>query len=105
MGSIMSFDPELSDVNNDGYVSGAISVTSVAIEAKVGASSLAGRESITVLNKGPNKIYYGPSGVTTTTGSILEKNQFLSMPLGNALALFLICASGESATAIIQEIS
>lgn len=101
----LSYDPELSDVERDSYISGSVSVTSVAIEAKVGASRLTGREVITVLNKGSNRIYYGPSGVTTTTGSVLEKNQFLSMSLGDSLALFLVCASGESATAIVQEIA
>lgn len=101
----ISYNPEFADVDNDAYVSGAVSVTSTAVEAKVGANRLTGREAITVLNKGPNRVYFGPSGVTTTTGSILEKNQYLSMPLGDSIALFLICASGETATAIVQELA
>jgi len=94
---------EYDDVNNDGYVSGAVSVTSVAIEAKVGASKLAGREWITITNKGPKTLYYGPAGVTTTSGDFLYKDQFVSLNHGELIAVFLVCAGADTATAIVQE--
>lgn len=101
----ISYSPEFADVDNDGYVSGAVAVSTSAVEAKVGASRLAGREGITITNKGPNRVYYGPSGVTTATGDYLEKNQFASFPLGDQVGLFLICATGQSATVIVQEVA
>ena len=99
----MSFDPAYEDVDNNGYVSGPVSVTSTAIEAKVGANRLIGRQSITITNKGSNTLYYGPSGVTTSTGDVLYKDQFVSLPFGELIGIYLICASGQSATAIVQE--
>jgi hypothetical protein len=101
----ITFDPEFSDVNNDGYVSGSISVSTTQVEAKVGTNRLVGREVLTITNNGPNVVYYGPTGVTATTGDKLLKGQFLSTPLGSAIGLFLICATGQTATVIVQEIA
>lgn len=94
---------EFNDVNNESYVSGAVAVTSVAIEAKVGATRLSGREVITITNKGPKTVYYGPAGVTTTTGDPLYKEQFVSLPFGDNVAVHVICAATETATVIVQE--
>ena len=101
----ISYSPEFSDVDNDGYVSGPVSVTNVAIEAKVGANRLANREGITITNNGPNTVYYGPSGVTTSTGDLLYKNQFVTLPLGENIGVFLICATAQTATVIVQELA
>lgn len=99
----ITYNPEFADVTEDGYVSGAVAISTTEVEAKVGASRLVGREGITITNKGPNTLYYGPTGVTVTTGDTLLKGQFVSLPLGEALGLFMICATGQSATAIVQE--
>jgi hypothetical protein len=101
----ISFDPELSDVNNDGYVSGPVSVTSVQVEAKVDLTRLSGRECLTITNKGPNKVWYGPSGVTTDSGDYLLKDQFVSLPIGEGLGVFLICSTGQTATVVVQEMA
>ena len=101
----IAYSPEFSDVDNDGYVSGVVSVSTTQVEAKVGANRLVGREALTLTNKGPNRVYYGPTGVTSATGDYLEKNQFLSIPLGESLALFLICATGQSASVVVQEMA
>jgi len=102
IGSI-TLSSEFSDVNNEGYVSGSVAVTSIVIEAKVGANRLSGREVITITNKGSKTLYYGPSGVTTITGDPLFKDQFVSLPFGDAIGVFLICAGTDTATAIVQE--
>jgi hypothetical protein len=94
---------EFDDVMNDGYVSGSVNVTTTEVEAKVGASRLANREAITITNRGNTTIYYGPTGVTSTTGDALYKDQTVALPLGG-LGIFLITASGSS-TAIVQEFS
>lgn len=101
----ISYSPEFSDVDNDGYVSGTVSVTAVAVEAKVGASRLIGREGITITNKGPNVVYYGPAGVTSSTGDLLYKDQFVSLPLGESIAIYVVCTSGQSSTVIVQELA
>jgi hypothetical protein len=94
---------EFNDVMGEGYVSGPVSVTTSEIEAKVGGSRLAGREALTITNKGTAKVYYGPTGVTSTTGDVLEKDQFVSLPMGD-IGVFVITASG-TATVIVQEMA
>lgn len=94
---------ELDDVNNDNYVAGPVSVGSVQIEAKVGLSRLYGREILTITNTGPNVVYYGPTGVIPGSGDSLKKGQFISLPYGDNIAVFLICASGQTATVKVQE--
>ena len=94
---------EFNDVNNESYVSGPVSVTAVAVEAKVGASRLSGRETITITNKGNKTVYYGPLGVTSTTGDVLYKDQFVSLPIGDNVAVYVVCGGGDTATVIVQE--
>ena len=101
----ISYNPEFSDVDNDGYVSGTVSVTAVATEAKVGANRLVGREGITITNNGPDKVYYGPSGVTAASGDVLLKNQFISLPLGETIGIYVVCDTGKTATVIVQELA
>jgi hypothetical protein len=101
----ISYNPEFADVDNDGYVSGTVSVSSTAVEAKVGANRLTGREGITLTNSGPNTVYYGPSGVTSATGDVLYKNQFVSLPFGETIGVFVVCATGQGATVIVQELA
>jgi hypothetical protein len=99
----LSHNGEFDDVLSDGYVTGTVTATTTEVEAKVGASPLSGREVITLHNKGSAEIFYGPTGVTSTTGTPLKKNQFVSLPLGDAISLFVITDSG-TATVIVQEI-
>lgn len=101
----MSFDPELADVDNDNYLTGVVSVGSTQVEAKVGVGRLSRREGITLTNKGPNRVFYGPTGVTVSTGDYLDKNQFVSLPLGESIGVFLICDTGKTASVVVQEIA
>lgn len=98
----ITFDPELSDVTNDAYVSGSLSVTSTPVEAKVGAQRLSGRELLYIEHRGGGDVYYGPSGVTDATGAKLAKNQFTFLPVGSGIPVFLVTKSGN-ATVIVQE--
>jgi hypothetical protein len=93
--------PQFADVLEDGYVSGAVTVTTSAIEAKVGGSRQTGREVLYIENTSSVTIYYGPSGVTTSTGARLFKDQSVFLPVGN-MAVYLIAASGSNAV-IVQE--
>ena len=101
----ISHNPDKSDVNNTDYLSGSVAVSTTQIEAKVGGAPLDKRQGITITNKGPNTLYYGPTGVTAATGDPLVKNQFVSIPAGDCISIFMICDTGQSATAIVQEIS
>jgi hypothetical protein len=92
---------EFSDVLSDNYVAGAITVTTSQTEAKVGGSRLIGREYITVYNNSSQTIYFGPSGVTTSSGTPLEKGQTAGFPAGD-IGIFLI-VSGGTANVRIQE--
>lgn len=93
-----------SDVTESSYLTGTVSVSTTEVEAKVGSSRLDRRQSIILYNKGANTVYYGPTGVTSTTGIPLFKFQTLKFMQGN-IGVFLICATSESATVIIQELS
>lgn len=102
MGSGIGYDPELSDVTNEAYISNAITVTTTQSEAKAGANRLIGREVLTIHNNGNATIYYGPTGVTAITGTPLYKDQFVSLPVGDKIGVFLITLSG-TANVRIQE--
>jgi len=83
------------DISNNGGVNAAISVTTSAIEAKVGGSALANRKNLTIHNNGTGTIYWGySSGVTTTNGTPVFKDQFVSWDVGASTSVFLIAISG-----------
>lgn len=92
-----------SDVVESAYVSGTLSVTTSAIEAKVGANRLTGRQILSIYNAGPGTIYVGPSGVTSSTGRPIFRDQSIDMPAGN-VAVFLIAGTGTQSV-IVQELS
>lgn len=95
---------EFDDVLNDSYLTASVAVGTSAVEAKVGASRLTDRESLVLHNLGGKTVYVGPSGVTASTGVPLFKNQTMSMPAGDAIGVFLICGTGDSADVIVQEL-
>ena len=99
----ITYNPELSDVLTDSYVAGVISVSTSQIEAKVGASRVATRETLRIYNNSNTTIYFGPSGVTSLTGEPIFKNQWVNIPIGD-IAVFLITASGTATDVRIQEL-
>lgn len=103
MGGGISFNPNLSDVDGTSYVSSVLTVTTTEIQAKVGAANLTGRQSLVLYNKSSVTVYYGPTGVSQTTGIPLLPNQILSMNFGEGINVFLVVATG-SASVIIQEV-
>ena len=77
-------------------VQGLVAVTSSQIEAKVGASRQSGRQMLRIYNGSNAIVYFGPTGVTTSTGEPIEKKQWVNIPASDTLALFLIAASGTN---------
>lgn len=100
----INLSSEYSDVLNDGYVAGSITVGTTQVEAKVGASKQVGRELLIIYNKSNNTIYYGPSGVTTSTGIPIFKNSTLMLSVGENTALFLIAGSAGNSV-LVQELA
>lgn len=98
----ISLSSEYSDVLSDAYVAGVISVSTSEIEAKVGASRLSGRETLRIYNNSNITIYFGPTGVTSSTGEPIFKNQWVNIPIGD-IAVYLITASGTASDVRIQE--
>ena len=100
----ISHNGQFNDVNNDDYVAASLNVTTTEVEAKVGANRLAGRELIIIENQGPGIVRVGPSGVDANNGIRLSKNQTVALPVGDAIAIYLITES-SIASVVVQEIA
>jgi hypothetical protein len=99
----ISYSSEFSDVLSDGYVAASISVSTTEVEAKVGASALAGRETLRIYNNSNRTVYFGPSGVTSSTGEPILKKQWVNIPVGDSISVYLITDSGTASDVRIQE--
>jgi hypothetical protein len=90
MSPISEFSGEFNDVLSDGYAQGIVTVGTTQVLAKVGASPLSGRENLRIYNKSNKTVYFGPTGVTTSTGEPIEKKQWINIPAGEAIGVYLI---------------
>jgi len=92
------------DVLNSEGKYASLSVGLTAVELKVGASVLDKRQAVTI-QPNDNGLYYGfDASVTTTTGTKLFKNQFLMLPIGPDIPVYLI-ADGAGKSARIGELA
>ena len=81
-------------VNSGNSLEGFITVGASPSEAKVGASRLIGRKSLTVFNNSNTTIYWGyTNGVTTSTGTPIFKDQQVSFAVGDGQSVYLIAGS------------
>jgi hypothetical protein len=97
--SSLNGDLSTSDTLQGPGVQGVISVGTSAVELKVGGSALAYRKLATVYNDSSNIIYWGyTSGVTTSTGTPLEKKQLASWNISDNTnaTIFLIAGSASN---------
>lgn len=95
----------VADVVNTAGLQGSLNVTTVAVEAKVGASRLTNRKLLTVNNEGNQLVYWGyTSAVTSATGTKIFKDQSVEWDIGDGLSVWLVTASG-SATCKVTEAS
>lgn len=75
---------------------GALSVSTTAIPIRVGLSNLAGRTVVTALNNGTATIFWGrTSGLTTSNGTQLMRNQMAIWDVGPNSDIYLIATSGS----------
>jgi hypothetical protein len=99
----ISYSGEYNEVNDGQYLSSNITVGTTEIEAKVGASRLVGRQRLRIYNDSSVTIYFGPSGVSTTSGEPLLKKQWIELEFGD-IGVFVIAGSAGN-NVIIQEVS
>lgn len=92
------------DHANDSAVYGNIVVGTTAVELKVGGSPLSNRKVVTMQPQ-DNKIYWGyDSSVTTSTGTQVFKDQFMPLPVGPDISVYLI-ADGAGKSVRIGELA
>jgi hypothetical protein len=67
-----------------------LTVGTTPVELKVGGTALVDRQAVTMRPK-DNAIYWGyDSSVTTTTGTRIYKDEFLMLPIGDNISVYLI---------------
>jgi hypothetical protein len=86
------------DTNESVYVSGPVTVGVTEVEAKVGATRETQRQFVRIYNNSNSVIYFGPTGLSTSTGEPLQKHQSVEVAASD-LGVFLIAGS-----VIVQEI-
>lgn len=93
----------VADILDGSGVQGAISVGTTAIAARVGASNLANRKSLSITNMGPQTIYWGyTAAVTVATGTPIVKAQQAFFTCGPNTTIFLIAASAGNDVRITE---
>lgn len=95
---------KITGVASVAYLTGTVTVGTTEVEAKVGGSALSGRISVRIYNRSSNTIFFGPTGLTTTTGEDLAPGQSVELRLAASPGLFLI-AAGAGNTVVVQELS
>lgn len=85
------------NISNNGGLQGALTVSTTAVEAKVGASALTNRKTLTVFNNSGATLYWGyTSGVTTSSGTPFYEKQFVSFDVGTGTSVYLIAGAGSN---------
>lgn len=96
---------QFNDVLDTTYVAGNITVgTSQVLAAAVGGANLVLRQELLIFNRSSAIIYFGPSGVTTSTGIPVGPNEVLNLPYGQSISVFLIAGTAGN-TVTIQEMA
>lgn len=82
---------------------GSVSVSTTAVELKVGTTAVANRLRLRAFNSGTDAVFIGASTVTTTTGyPLLPGHERLwEFDAANAVAVYAI--SGSSQTVLVME--
>lgn len=94
----------LNDVVNAQFIGGTITVGVTEVAARVGGSNLADRQEVNIYNSSSATIYYGPTGVTTSTGIPIGPSESISLQYGENIDVYLIAGTAGN-TVIIQEAS
>ena len=93
----LKYSSDLSDTNARVYIVGTKNVTTTEVEASVGVTAHPDRQFVRIYNDGPETIYFGPSGITSSTGEPIRKKQWVEIAARDSLEVYIIT---DSATAI-----
>ena len=99
----ISYNPDIKTILDEAYVADSISVGTTQIEAKAGVSALEDRETVRIYNNTGTVIYFGPTGVTPSTGEPIRRRQWVEISAGSNIQIFLITDSGTASDVRIQE--
>lgn len=110
MGAPGSFDntyfddsPKVADVLSQGGIEGSFTVGTTALSLKVGASILEGRKSLTLLNNSNVTMYWGyTNAVTTSTGTPIFKNQFVTWSVADSQPVYIIAGTAGNNARITE---
>lgn len=95
----LNLGSDRSDVNETSYLQAKITVSDSAIEAKVGASALEGRQTLVIKNEGNFPVYRGKDNtVTVSTGTPLAARS--TVVINTSLSVFLICSQANDSVYI-----
>jgi hypothetical protein len=89
-------------VMNSAFLGTQVAIGLTQVEAKVGTSRLANRKEVYIENTSSRPIWYGPTGVTSTSGASLLPKQFVSINIGDQVAIYIISTFAD-AYAVVQE--
>jgi hypothetical protein len=92
---------EVSDIFNQGIANATINVGSSQVEAKCSTTRLTNRKCLVIQNRGAGVIYWGATGLTSSTGMPLEKWQQIVMTVGD-IAVYLIGTSATNDVRIVE---
>lgn len=91
------------DIVNTAGLENQLTVGLTAVEIKAGASRLTNRKLVTLYNSSNSTLYWGyTSGVTISTGTPIEKNQYVEWTVGGNLPVYVIAASGGNIARITE---
>lgn len=94
-------DARVSDAIHTGGVQAALSVSTTAIELKVGGSRLTNRKLVTALSDGT--IWWGyTNAVTTATGTPIYKDQYVIWAADDTTSIYLIASAGTKDVRITE---
>lgn len=93
----------INKASKGGGVQSALTVSTSAVELKVGGSALTNRINATLYNNSLVLIYWGyTNAVTTSTGTPIQPGQAMSWDVGSSTSVYLIAAAGSNNTRITE---
>jgi len=95
---------EFDEIVNKAYKTKSLAVTDASeVIAKESAANLNDRQILTITNKGPDSVFYGPAGSSIADREELVCEQYMSGPIGDCINVTFICDTGGTATIKVQE--
>lgn len=97
-------DLQTADLINVGTgVQSSLTIGTTAVEVKVGVSRLSNRKLVTLYNNSNVTVYWGYSGsVTTSSGTPIFKNQFISWTVGDQQSIYVVAGSENNDSRITE---